>query len=189
VDTTTLGRGHTGETGRFPGCWNVEADVQDVALWTTAVPFPPTVPAALLHFGARAGVDQVAPGDHLAADEAARDVGVDLARGFERGTAAAQRPRARLGRADREEGDQSERLLEPLGHLLERGRAVAEGSGFLLGQLAELALEQKVDSARAVLDDHHRLRRQRLEGVGDLAVVVGDRPAGAEHAPGAPRGP
>ena len=64
--------------------------------------------------------------------------------------------------------------------LLERRRAFAEGGGFLLGELGELGLELEVDSARAVLDDHHRLRRQRLERVRDLALVVGDRPTGLD---------
>ena len=54
----------------------------------------------------RARLDQVAPVDHLAADEAARDVGVDRLRGVERGLALAQRPGARLLLARGEERDQ-----------------------------------------------------------------------------------
>ena len=67
--------------------------------------------------------------------------------------------------------------FRPAGDLLERRRAVAKRGRLVLGQLAELGLELEVDAAGAVLDDDHRLRRQRLERVRHLALVVGDRPA------------
>ena len=68
---------------------DVEADVQDVAvLHLVGLPLEPLRPA-LRRLGVRAGVEQVAPGDRLAADEAARDVRVDRRRP----------PRARSGRA------------------------------------------------------------------------------------------
>ena len=132
-----------------------------------------------LRVGAR--LDEVGPVDHLAADEAARDVGVDRGRGVERRLAAAERPGARLLLAGGEERDQVELVAEPARDLVERrGRAVAERRGLLVGELGELGLERQVDPARAVLDRDQRLRRQRLEPVGQLARDVGERRAGVD---------
>ena len=50
--------------------------------------------------------------------------------------------------------------------------AVAKRRRLLVGQLGELGLELQVDPARAVDDRDQRLRRQRLELAGQLAVVV-----------------
>ena len=70
--------------------------------------------------------------------------------------------------------------FRPPRDLLERRRAVAERGRLVVGQLGELGLELEVDAARAVLDDDDRLRRQRLERLRHLAVVVGDRPAAVD---------
>src|ERR687887_804824 len=64
-------------------------------------------------FGVALALDEVVPAHDLAADEAARDVGVDRRRGLKRGLATPQRPAARLLLASGEEGDQAERLEEP----------------------------------------------------------------------------
>ena len=101
--------------------------------------------------------------DHLAADEAAGDVGVDRRRRLEGGLPVAERPGARLLVADGEEGDQPERLLQPAHDLVERRRAVAKLGRLLVGQVGELRLELAVDPVRAVLDREERLRRQRVE--------------------------
>src|SRR5205814_497845 len=159
------------------GSLDIETDVEDVAFLDDVLLALEALQAALADLGARAGLDQVAPADHLAADEATRDVGMDLARRVERRAAAAKRPRARLGRPDREERDQPERFLEPSGHVLERRRAVAKSGSLVDGQLREFGLELQVDPAGPVLDRDRRLRGQRLERVRDLAAVAGDRPS------------
>ena len=100
----------------------------------------------------------------LAADEPARDVGVDRLGRIERRLAVAQRPGARLLLAGREERDQVERVAQAPRDLVERARAaVAVRGGLLVRQLGELGLELQVDAARPVLDGDQRLRRQRLE--------------------------
>ena len=136
--------------------------------------------AALRRLRVRAGVEQVVPADHLAADEAARDVGVDRAARLERGLAVAQRPGARLLLAGGEERDQPERVLEPPHDLVERRRAVAELGRLLVGELGELRLELAVDARRAVDDRDQRLRRQRIELGRELARPVGERVPGLE---------
>ncbi len=126
--------------------------------------------------GMRAELDEVAPVDDLAADEASRDVRVDRAGRIESGLAVAQRPGAGVLLARREERDQVERLREPAGDLLEcRLAPVAERSRLLVGQLGELGLELQVDSRRAVDDREQRLGRQRLELARQLALVVRER--------------
>ena len=96
------------------------------SLTTYVLPSRPCLPTfATSACGAE--LDEVVPVDHLAADEAARDVGVDRARGVERGLAVAQRPRPRVLLAGGEERDQVERLREAAGDVLERRlAAVAE---------------------------------------------------------------
>src|SRR5947209_8557398 len=100
---------------------DVEADVQDVAV-LDGVGLPlQALEAATGRLCPRAAIDQVAPADHLAADEPARDVRVNPGRRLERRLATAQRPGPRLGVAGREEDDQVERLEEAPEDLLERG--------------------------------------------------------------------
>src|SRR5579872_233056 len=71
---------------------DVEADVQHVAvLDDVGLPLEP-LPARTCGLGVAAGGHEVVPADHLAADEPARDVGVDRRGRVERGAAAAQRP-------------------------------------------------------------------------------------------------
>src|SRR3954464_16051900 len=83
------------------------------------------------------GRDEIVPAHDLAADEAARDVGVNRLRGIERRFAASQRPGPRLLVARGEERDQVERLREPAHDLAERRLATApqlladQGSGQL----------------------------------------------------------
>src|SRR4029453_15099998 len=96
---------------RRPACGallHVEADVEDVA-------FPDDVGAALdaeQAFGRGgappAGGDPVVVADHLGADEAALQVGVDAAGGFGGGGAPADLPGAGLVLPGGEEGEQVE---------------------------------------------------------------------------------
>src|SRR5713101_2029818 len=58
----------------------------------------------------RPGRDQLIDGGHLSADEVLLEIGVDLARGDRSGCVAFARPRAHLGLARREIGDQPTRL-------------------------------------------------------------------------------
>ena len=58
--------------------------------------------------------------------------------------------------------------------LVERGRALAELGGLLVGELRELGLELAVDPARAVLDREERLRGQRIELRRELAGPHGE---------------
>src|SRR5262249_12945808 len=104
--------------------------------------------------------DEVLPVDHLAADEAACDVGVDRARRVERVLTVAKRPRSRLLLAGSEERDEVERVAQPTHDLLEgRRAAVTERRRLLVGELRELRLEREVDATRSVLDREQRLRR------------------------------
>ena len=66
------------------------------------------------------------------------------------------------------------------------GAAVAERCRLLLGQLGELGLEREVDAAGPFSTAMQRLRRQRLEPVGQLAGNVGERLPGVDVRP-APR--
>ena len=72
--------------------------------------------AAVARAGVAAGVDELAPADHLGAHEALLDVGVDLAGGVPGGEPVAQVPRLRrLGLAGGEERDQAQQR-EGLAH-------------------------------------------------------------------------
>src|SRR5215217_706691 len=101
---------------------DVEADVEDVAVLDDVVlrlePLQP-LPRGL---GVRPGADEVVPADHLAADEAARNIRMNRARRLDRGRAAPQRPRPRLLLAGGEELDLVERVLQAPDDLLERRR-------------------------------------------------------------------
>src|SRR5262245_19304826 len=142
---------------------DVEADGQNVAvvhLVRLALEPLQTAPGRLR---VAAALDQVVPAHHLAADEAARDVGMDRARGLQRRLAAAQRPASRLLLARGEERDQPERLEQTVHDLVQRRRPLAERGRLLLGQVGQLRLELQVDALGPVHDRHDRLRRQRLE--------------------------
>src|SRR5262245_63074560 len=102
---------------------HVEPDVQHVAVADdVGLALEALLPAAR-RFRVRARLDQVVPVDHLAADEAPGDVGVNRAGCVERRLAVAQRPGARLLLAGGEERDEVERVTEPADDLLERGAA------------------------------------------------------------------
>src|SRR5215218_2352600 len=160
---------------------DVEANVQHVAVADDVGLALQPLERALRRLRVRAGLDEVLPVDHLAADEPARDVGVDRLGGIERRLPVAERPRARLLLAGREEGDQVERVAEARRDLVERRRAaVTEGRSVLVVHFGQLRLELQIDSARAVLDREQRLRRQRFELGRELAVEGGEHGAGVD---------
>src|SRR5215475_500898 len=67
---------------------DVEADVQNVTVLNLVGLALEALEAGPGGLRVRAGLDEVVPADHLSADEAARDVGVNRRRGIERSLAA-----------------------------------------------------------------------------------------------------
>src|SRR5438034_2596476 len=128
----------------------VEADVEDVSVGDDVVLSLQPLLAAAGGLGATPRLDEVAPRNHLAADEPPRDVGVDRRRRVKRGQALSERPRASLLVAAREEREQPGRLEEAGEHLLEAAGAVAELRGFVGRELGQLGLQLEVDAAVAV---------------------------------------
>ena len=117
----------------------------------------------------RAGGDEVVPADHLAADEAMRDVGVDRGRGGQRRLAAAQCPRPRsfppAVKNVITSSVSARRSQRPCRSADRRWRPPPPP------QLGQLRLQLEVDPVRlrvrcAVLDRDQRLRGQRLELAG-----------------------
>ena len=103
-----------------------------------------------------AGRDEVVPPDHLAADEAPRDVGVDRGGGIQGGRAVPQRPGPGLGVTGREEDHEIQDGDEPADDVLQCRRAAVSELRRLVGrEVVELGLEREVDSVW--------LRRQRLQ--------------------------
>src|ERR1051325_2333872 len=141
---------------------DVEADVQDVAVRDDVGLSFHALEAPAPGLGARAGLDEVAPANDLAPDEAARAVRVDLARRGKRGLAAMQCPGAGLGVPGREERNQVGGLEDLAQHRLQSRRPLAELGRLLRWHLRELGLELQVDPTRSVLDHAKRLGRQRL---------------------------
>src|SRR4051794_274632 len=156
---------------------DVEADVQDVTvLHHIGLAFELLLACARdLRVGTK--LYQVVPADHLAADEAARDVRVDRRRRIERRLAAAERPCTGLLLAGGEEGDQVECLGEPADDFTERRRRplAAKLCSLLLRELRELGLELQIGPLGAVDDRDQRLRGQRLELARQLLVPVRER--------------
>src|SRR5207248_1679572 len=159
-----------------PSALDVEADVEDVAvLDDVRLPFQALL-AGARSLGVAAGRDEIVPAHDLAADEAARDVGMNRLRRVDRGFPASERPGPRLLLAGREERDQVERLDQPAHNLAERGFAAAAELGRLLvGQVGELGFELQIDSLRAVYQLEQRLRRERIELGWQLLLPVGQR--------------
>src|SRR5581483_2630779 len=164
-------------------CSYVEADVQDVAvLDDVRLAFEPLL-AGPRDLGVRSCGDEVVPAHDLAADEAARDVGVDRRGRVERRLPATERPRAGLLLARGEEGDQVERLRElPDDRAERRLAAAAELRRLVVGELGELGLELEVDALASVHDRDQRLRRERVELGRQLAGIAGEPVAGVEVA-------
>src|ERR671930_227026 len=116
---------------------DVETDVEDIAVGDDVrLPFEPLEPPPR-GFRVGTGLDEVVPPDHLAPDEAARDVRVDGRRRVERSLPLAQRPRARLLLRCGEERDLVELLLQPADDLIEGRRAVPKRGGLLGWQVGE----------------------------------------------------
>src|SRR5947207_9658353 len=125
----------------LPGRLDVEADVEDVSVGDDVVlPLQPLL-AAAGGLGATPRLDEVAPADHLAADEPARDVGVDRRRRIERGPALRERPGPSLLLAAREEREQAGRLEQVREHPLEAGGPLTELGRLLGRQLGQLGLQ------------------------------------------------
>ena len=148
--TSGCSRSSSADAGEDPGrpASDVEADVEDVAVGDDVGLALESLQAAPGRLGVRAGLQQVVRRDHLAADEPARDVGVDRRRRVERGLSVAERPRARLllaggsrrsGSAHPSSGDD----------LVERRRPIAERRRLLVGELGELGLGLAVDASGA----------------------------------------
>src|SRR5579859_1931468 len=129
-----------------------------------------------------AGGDEIVPAHDLAADEAARDVGVDRLRRIDRRLTAPERPRPRLLLAGGEERDQVERLSQPAHDFAEsRLAGAAKLGGLVWREVCELRLEVKVDAAVAPVDDlEQRLRRQGIELGRQLALPLRERPSRVE---------
>src|SRR5207302_9441953 len=156
---------------------DVETNVEHISLLDhVGLPFE-ALEAAPSGLRVRAGLDEVVPADHLAADEPAGEVRVDRRGGVECRLTTAQDPGARLLLAGGEEADQAELLAEPADNVLQGRRALAEAGG-MVAELGQLGLELQVDSLRTVLERQQRLRRQRLELGRKLSRPVGERPAG-----------
>src|SRR4051812_34740307 len=132
------GRGARGRT--TPPSSDVEADVQDVAVLYHIGLALELLLAGAGDLGVGAELHEVIPTDHLAADEAARDVRVDRRGRIERGLATAKRPSPRLLLARGEEGDEVERLREPADDFTECGSRTlaAKLGGFVFRELGEL---------------------------------------------------
>ena len=110
-------------------------------------------------------LDEVLPADHLAADEAAGDVGVDRLGGVERGLAVAERPRARLLVAGGEERDEVERVLAASPRSRRARTARRRGTPPPPRRRARPAPPRARGRCRPGPFDHDddRLRRQRVE--------------------------
>src|SRR3990172_11671623 len=93
-----------------PPSSDVEAEVHHVAVLDHVVLALDAELARLAAARLAAELDEVAPVDHLGADEAALDVRVDLARGARRGDAARDRPGAALVGPRGEHADQADQL-------------------------------------------------------------------------------
>src|SRR5260370_10843005 len=132
---------------------DVEANVQHVAVLDDIRLALEPLLAGARDLGVRAERDEIVPADHLAADEASRDIGADGVGGFDRGLPLAKCPRSGVLLTRTEERNQVQRLDEPAHDLAERGlAAAAELRGLRAGPLGELRLQLQVDSARAVFD-------------------------------------
>src|SRR5438552_5500368 len=96
--------------------------------------------------------DELVEGDHLGADEAALDVAVDLAGGFEGRGAAADRPGAALVLARGEEAHQVEQVIarsdEAVAGALREAEVAEEGSPIRGLELGDLRLEIRREHER-----------------------------------------
>src|SRR2546421_1966392 len=178
---------------------HVEADVEDVTVLDDIRLSLEPLSAGPRSRRVASRLDEIVPAHNLAADEAARNVGVDRLRRVEGGLATPERPGPCLLLARGEERDQVERLREPAYDLSERGLAsAAELRRLRQLELSQLSLELEVDAgcgcksrrqsrrlaaedraafggARTVDEFEQRLRRQRLELGGQLALPLRPR--------------
>src|SRR5690606_23530805 len=152
---------------------DVEEEVHDVAvLHDVLLALHPQLP-----LGARVGdaarLHQVLVAHHLGADEAALEVGVDLAGRLRRLGAALDGPGAHLLLAGREEGDEPQRVVAGADEALEAGALeahVGEERLRLLGlELRELLLDARRDD-----DDVGVLLRGHGADALDVLVAVDD---------------
>src|SRR6516225_8714330 len=89
----------------------VEADLDAIPVLHHVVPALEPRPGLLARPRLIAGLEQPIPRHHLGANEALREIGVDLARGVHRALAAPQRPGPHLVGSDGEERDQTQQLV------------------------------------------------------------------------------
>src|SRR6185436_10632052 len=126
-----------------------EAEVDDVAVLDDVVlPFEAYF-AVIAAGGHRAAADQRLVGDDFGADEAARDVAVDLAGGELRRCAARNRPRAALVFTDGKERQVAEQIVTGPNHPVEPGFGQAEireeRGAVLCVELCDLQLDLGAD--------------------------------------------
>ncbi len=110
----------------WPPGYGREAEVDDVAVADRVVLALQADFAVIAAGRERAARDQVVVRHDLGPDEAALDVGVDLARGQLRVRVAGNRPRAALVLADREERDVAEQVVARADDAVEPGLLQAE---------------------------------------------------------------
>ena len=138
---------------------DVEADVQDVAVLDDVRLALEPLRAAPGSLGVGSGSDEVVGGDHLAADEPARDVRVDRSRRLERRLAGAKGSR----RASSPFSPAVKNVIRPRdSRAAARLSSSADGpsrnsAALLLGELRELRLQPPVDALRTVLHREERL--------------------------------
>src|SRR5204862_6424460 len=95
---------------------HVESDLEHIAVFDDVVLAFDAHPSLLLRLRPGSDVEELAPLDHLGADEAALQVGVDHARALGRARAGAERPRARLLLAGRQERPPPEEVVRRATH-------------------------------------------------------------------------
>src|ERR1700685_4564748 len=121
--------------------------MDDIPVPHHVVPSLQPLLSPLTPHGVRSGVEQLLGVAHLSANETARDIRVDARSGVERGLALAKIPRAHLGIARSEEGDEPQQLVRAAGdteqtRLLET-EVVQETSAIGRVQLRDVVLDAR----------------------------------------------
>ena len=166
-------------TGRWQRCGrpeglDVEAELDDVAVVDDVVLALEADLAELLGLRPAADVEQLVPADHLGADEAALEVGVDAPGALRRRRAVAERPRPRLLVAGREERAQAEQVVGAAHHAEQRALAEAEAFEHL-GPLGRVGDRRRLGLELHAHADHFHVVAGVVELGGDLRLGGRDR--------------